>query len=164
VACSQHEAGTQREQGETLRVDLAATETTEAPDATFHIPAARVAELAAASPGGDALTALLGPSSSLARPPISRFRVGAVGLTRAGDAFVGVNLEFARMPLHCCVHAEQFLIANLRRHGRADLVRVAVNAAPCGHCRCDASCLAPLRLFTSRHPCGTGTARGGRPG
>ena len=48
---------------------------------------------------------------------------------------MGVNLEFPGLPLQHSVHAEQFLIANAAWHGERGLLRIAVNAAPCGHCR-----------------------------
>ena len=48
---------------------------------------------------------------------------------------MGVNLEFPGLPLQHSVHAEQFLIANAACHGERGLLRIAVNAAPCGHCR-----------------------------
>lgn len=81
------------------------------------------------------LKALLQPASTLARPPISQFHVGAAGVTPAGDVYIGVNVEFPDMPLNNSIHAEQFLIANLKHHKEAELSVVAVNAAPCGHCR-----------------------------
>ena len=59
----------------------------------------------------------------------------AIGLGKSGRLYVGVNLEFPRLPLQHSVHAEQFLIANAAWHGERGLKRIAVNAAPCGHCR-----------------------------
>ena len=59
----------------------------------------------------DLLKALLSPTSTLARPPISQFHVGAVGMTPTGDIYMGVNLEFEDMPLNNSVHAEQFLLS-----------------------------------------------------
>ena len=59
----------------------------------------------------------------------------AIGLGKSGHLYVGVNLEFPRLPLQHSVHAEQFLIANAAWHGERGLKRIAVNAAPCGHCR-----------------------------
>ena len=104
----------------------------------FHFTAAEAREMMAElqlKSIRDLLKALLAPTSTLARPPISQFHVGAVGLTLAGDIYIGVNLEFVGMPLNNSVHAEQFLIANLRHHRETELSVVAVNAAPCGHCR-----------------------------
>ncbi|XP_010526400.1 PREDICTED: cytidine deaminase 1-like [Tarenaya hassleriana] len=71
----------------------------------------------------EVLPSLVKPAKSLARPPISKFHVAAVGLGSSGRIFVGVNVEFPGLPLHHSIHAEQFL------------VNVAVSAAPCGHCR-----------------------------
>lgn len=81
------------------------------------------------------LVALVQPAKSLARPPISKFSVGAVGLGSDGRVFLGVNLEFPGLPLNYSVHAEQFLLTNLAVHRCPRLVYLAVSAAPCGHCR-----------------------------
>ena len=82
------------------------------------------------------LKAMVRPASRLARPPISAFSVSAVGISASGRVFVGVNVEFASLPLANSIHAEQFLLANLRKHEERELVMdVAVNAAPYGHCR-----------------------------
>ncbi|XP_024527536.1 cytidine deaminase 1 [Selaginella moellendorffii] len=81
------------------------------------------------------LGSLVEPTRDLARPPISNFRVGAVGLGSSGRVFRGVNLEFPGLPLHHSVHAEQFLVANLAQHGEISIEFLAVSAAPCGHCR-----------------------------
>uniref|UniRef100_A0A5B6YPZ9 cytidine deaminase n=1 Tax=Davidia involucrata TaxID=16924 RepID=A0A5B6YPZ9_DAVIN len=81
------------------------------------------------------LPSLVKPAQKLARPPISKYHVGAVGLGSDGRIFLGVNLEFPGLPLHHSVHAEQFLITNLAVHGEPRLRYIAVSAAPCGHCR-----------------------------
>ncbi|KAA8523237.1 hypothetical protein F0562_009660 [Nyssa sinensis] len=81
------------------------------------------------------LPSLVKPAQKLARPPISKFHVGAVGLGSDGRIFFGVNLEFPGLPLHQSVHAEQFLVTNLAVHGEPILRYIAVSAAPCGHCR-----------------------------
>lgn len=103
----------------------------------FHIPATEVQSILDDQQitRAQLLHCLVTPSSALARPPISNFHVGAVGITPAGDIYIGVNVEFPCAPLSNSIHAEQFLIANLRQHGEAALQMVAVNAAPCGHCR-----------------------------
>jgi cytidine deaminase len=118
-------------------VDLAASSQGVPTSHRFHFPAAEVHKLLASRncTRAELLRAMVNESSALARPPISQFNVGAVGITPAGDIYIGVNLEFLRMPLNNSVHAEQFLIANLRLHHETDLEMVAVNAAPCGHCR-----------------------------
>ena len=58
-----------------------------------------------------------------------------MGLGTSGALYVGVNLEFARLPLYNSVHAEQFLLVNALHHGERAITRLAVSAAPCGHCR-----------------------------
>ncbi|KAA8534857.1 hypothetical protein F0562_029927 [Nyssa sinensis] len=81
------------------------------------------------------LPSLVKPAQNLARPPISKYHVGAVGLGSDGRIFLGVNLEFPGLPLHHSVHAEQFLVTNLAVHGEPSLRYIAVSATPCGHCR-----------------------------
>ncbi|KAK6941398.1 Cytidine/deoxycytidylate deaminase, zinc-binding domain [Dillenia turbinata] len=81
------------------------------------------------------LPKLVRSAQKLARPPISKYHVGAVGLGSSGRIFYGANLEFPNLPLHHAVHAEQFLLTNLSLHGESSLSHLAVSAAPCGHCR-----------------------------
>lgn len=66
---------------------------------------------------------------------MAQYHVGAVGLGASGRVLLGVNLELAGLPLSQAVHAEQFVIANAVRVGERRLTRLAVSAAPCGHCR-----------------------------
>lgn len=82
------------------------------------------------------LPSLVKSAQDLARPPISKFHVGTVGLASDGRIFFGGNIEFPGLPLHHSIHAEQFLITNLAAHGGGPkLLYMAVSAAPCGHCR-----------------------------
>ncbi|XVF88743.1 hypothetical protein PTKIN_Ptkin19aG0076000 [Pterospermum kingtungense] len=81
------------------------------------------------------LPSLVKSAQALARPPISNYHVGAVGLGSSGRIFFGVNLEFPGLPLNHSVHAEQFLITNLSLNAEPRLKYLAVSAAPCGHCR-----------------------------
>lgn len=69
-----------------------------------------------------------------ALPPISNYKVGAVGLGKNGDIYLGVNLEFPGFQLNQSVHGEQFVVSNARSHGDT-LQAIALSAAPCGHCR-----------------------------
>ncbi|XP_071925738.1 cytidine deaminase 1-like [Coffea arabica] len=102
------------------------------------------------------LPTLVQPAQSLARPPISKFSVRAVGLGSNSRVFIGVDLEFPGLPLHQSVHAEQFLCNNLAVNGCPRLIALVVSAAPCGHCRQffqelrDSSSL--QILITSDHP------------
>jgi len=70
-----------------------------------------------------------------ARPPISNFYVGAVGLTKAGNIISGVNIEFESLALNDSIHGEQCLIARLVNADEEGMICFAVNAPPCGHCR-----------------------------
>ncbi|XP_039121443.1 cytidine deaminase 1-like [Dioscorea cayenensis subsp. rotundata] len=81
------------------------------------------------------LPTLVPAAKKMARTPISRFHVGAVGLGESGRIYLGVNLEFPGLPLHHSVHAEQFLITNAISHKERRIRCIAVSAAPCGHCR-----------------------------
>lgn len=67
--------------------------------------------------------------------PSTTFLCRAVGLGASGRLYVGVNLEFAKLPINNSVHAEQFLVANALHHGEKAITKIAVSAAPCGHCR-----------------------------
>ncbi|XP_010451123.1 PREDICTED: cytidine deaminase 6-like [Camelina sativa] len=78
----------------------------------------------------------------LARVPISKFKVGVVGLTSKCKVFLGVNVEFEGVPLHHSIHGEQFLVTNLALNSvEEELTHIAVSndgtkfGAPCGHCR-----------------------------
>jgi len=103
----------------------------------FVLPAERVEELKAEfqMTTDELLKALIMPASTKARPPISSFHVGAVGIGGSGALYVGCNLEFARLPLYNSVHAEQFLLVNALHHGETEIQKLAISAAPCGHCR-----------------------------
>lgn len=88
-------------------------------------------------------------------PPISEFYVGAAALGASGDVYLGVNLEFpgaaigqtvtpwqlgfdallSSRPAACQVHGEQCLVTIAAQQKESHLERLAVSAAPCGHCR-----------------------------
>ena len=75
-------------------------------------------------------------AQAMARPPISGYRVAAVGIEgETGDLVLGANLEFPGTDLATTVHAEGFVALRARRRGRS-LVTLAVREAhPCAHCR-----------------------------
>jgi cytidine deaminase len=102
------------------------------------VPAARVPPLLAERGLSDVdalMLALLPLAQNLARPPISDFRVGAVGLAReTGDLIFGANVEFPGAGSADTIHAEQFLFTRAHHCG-VTLARIAVSARPCGHCR-----------------------------
>jgi cytidine deaminase len=67
--------------------------------------------------------------------PISKYPVGAVGLGVSGAIYLGANWEPPTGPLGDCVHAEQSVIAAALANRDTGLMKLAVSAAPCGHCR-----------------------------
>ena len=83
----------------------------------------------------DLMKALLSLASALSVAPISRFYVGAVVEGSSGALYLGTNLEFENQPLKVTVHAEQFAVCNAWHRGEPFIRRLAVNEAPCGHCR-----------------------------
>ncbi len=70
-----------------------------------------------------------------ARPPISRYEVGAIAVGGSGAIYFGANIEFVGLPLCETVHAEQAAIVHAWIHGEAEIRTVAASAAPCGLCR-----------------------------
>ncbi|WP_284947349.1 cytidine deaminase [Acidisoma cladoniae] len=81
------------------------------------------------------MLALLPEAQALARPPLSAFRVGAVGReAETGALVMGANVEFLGADLGETIHAEQFLFSRAFHRG-ATLDLIAVSARPCGHCR-----------------------------
>lgn len=70
-----------------------------------------------------------------ARVPVSGFRVGAVALGVSGSLHLGANMEFVGHALAYAVHGEQSAITTAWLAGETGIRAVAVNAAPCGHCR-----------------------------
>jgi len=107
----------------------------------FYIPADEVKQLFAEKGISgqqktyEFLMSLVQPASALARTPISKFNVGAVGLGGSGAIYVGVNIEFPRSHLNNSIHGEQFLLMNCLHHGERSIEVLAVSEAPCGHCR-----------------------------
>ena len=85
----------------------------------FHITAADADRLASTLGVSkqQLMVELIPVARSYARPPISHYQVGAVGLGRSGDLYLGVNLEFDRQALNQTVHGEQFVTANAMAHG-----------------------------------------------
>ena len=67
--------------------------------------------------------------------PTSAYPVGAAALGASGSIYLGANLELPRAPLAASVHAEQCAVASAAQAGERGLVRIAVSAPPCGHCR-----------------------------
>lgn len=106
------------------------------------LPAAAVADLVARFDLKDAeeLVLHLQPlAAGIARPPISEYFVGAVGLATSGEIVLGGNLEWPGAHLGVTLHGEGFVSIRAFQLGLT-LSHVAVGEArPCGHCR---QCLA----------------------
>ncbi len=83
----------------------------------------------------DFLVQLIRVAQNYAQVPISNYYVGAAALGASGDIYLGANLEFSQVALNQSVHAEQFVITNAQSHKEKQIVKLAVSAAPCGHCR-----------------------------
>ncbi len=77
----------------------------------------------------------------LSYSPYSKFKVGAVVLTKDGQLFEGANIENSAYPL--CMCAERNAIYNAYMHGykKEDIACLALSAdtdgpcSPCGACR-----------------------------
>jgi cytidine deaminase len=84
----------------------------------------------------DVMRLLVEPARAMARPPISGFLVGAVGLEReTGNLILGGNLEFPGTHLGMTVHGEGF-VATRAFHRGTTLEAMAIGEAhPCAHCR-----------------------------
>jgi cytidine deaminase len=74
-------------------------------------------------------------AARLARPPISNYRVGVVGIDDGGDLVLGANLEFPGSDLGSTIHAEGFATLRARSRGRTLQVLALSEARPCAHCR-----------------------------
>ena len=81
------------------------------------------------------LKGLVNHISEAAIATISNFHVGVAGLGSSGNIYFGINLEFLHLQINQTVHGEQFMICNAYSHDEKAIVMLAVNAAPCGHCR-----------------------------
>lgn len=74
-------------------------------------------------------------AGAMARPPISGYRVAAVGIEAEGDLVLGANLEFPGADLGATIHAEGFVALRARRRGRRLATLAVREAHPCAHCR-----------------------------
>lgn len=127
----------------TPRLEPLADDGAEEFESPFVLSPARVSRIRASlgekgeKGSDDALLAHLIAESAVsrARPPISRFHVGAAALGASGTVYLGVNVELAGAPLSQSIHGEQFVVANAFNHGETGIETLAVNELPCGHCR-----------------------------
>jgi cytidine deaminase len=84
---------------------------------------------------GHFLRSLIERAKELSRPPLSGYRVGAVGLGGSGAIYLGANIEFHASQLNQTIHAEQSVVIHAMAHSEARLAALAISAAPCGSCR-----------------------------
>jgi cytidine deaminase len=103
------------------------------------VPAAVVAQLVAEFALNDAREAALlslDAAASLAKAPISGYRVGVAGIgALSGDLLLGGNLEFPGASITHTVHAEGFATLLARARGEHLAVLASTQARPCAHCR-----------------------------
>lgn len=72
----------------------------------------------------------------IARPPISEFFVGAVGLEReTGNLILGGNVEFPGTHLGFTIHGEGFVLTRAASRGTTIQALAIGEAHPCAHCR-----------------------------
>ncbi|GAA4650052.1 cytidine deaminase [Kistimonas scapharcae] len=83
----------------------------------------------------DLLVRLMPLAAACAWAPVSSFYVGAVARGLSGKVYLGANMELAGGSMAVTLHAEQAVINNAWLNGEKGLEKLAVNAAPCGHCR-----------------------------
>lgn len=108
------------------------------PTTPFHIKADDAQQLTSAL--GISLPQLMMELIPIARSynkyvPVSDYIVGSCAMGLSGDLYLGMNLEFARIPLGQTVHSEQFVTCNALGHHEQGLRALAVSSEPCGHCR-----------------------------
>jgi cytidine deaminase len=101
------------------------------------LTAQQVEGLAASIPTGvDDLLLLLVPfAQCYAIPPVSDYPVGVVAQGTTGNVYFGANVEHEGASLGLTVHAEQAATTNAWLNGEQGLTKIAISAAPCGHCR-----------------------------
>jgi cytidine deaminase len=76
------------------------------------------------------------PARTFAKPPISSFFVGAVGLEReTGGLVFGGNMEFPQTHLGFTVHGEGFVLTRAAARGTTISHLAIGEAHPCAHCR-----------------------------
>lgn len=84
----------------------------------------------------DLMLLALPSAQSIARPPISDFHVGSVGLeAETGNLIFGGNVEFPRSHLGFTLHGEGFVFTRAFSRGTTISVIAIGEAHPCAHCR-----------------------------
>ncbi len=78
----------------------------------------------------------LGAARAIARPPVSGFFVGAIGLEReTGNLILGGNVEFPGTHLGFTIHGEGFVFTRAASRGTTIATIAIGEAHPCAHCR-----------------------------
>jgi cytidine deaminase len=84
----------------------------------------------------DLMLLALDTARTIARPPISDFFVGAVGLeTETGNLILGGNVEFPGTHLGFTIHGEGFVFTRAASRGMTITAIAIGEAHPCAHCR-----------------------------
>lgn len=97
----------------------------------------------------------LDAARKLARPPVSEFFVGAVGLEReTGNLILGGNVEFPGTHLGFTIHGEGFVFTRAASRGTSIAILAIGEAHPCAHCRQYLSEFAASRELTLIDPLG----------
>jgi len=102
-----------------------------------QIPAATIADVMASDHQTieEVMLGLVPVAQLYSHPPISDYHVGAVARGKSGDLYLGFNIEMPGQGLGYAVHGEQAACSSAYMHGEQGIEIVAVNGAPCGHCR-----------------------------
>jgi cytidine deaminase len=74
-------------------------------------------------------------AQALASPPVSGYRVGAVGLVPEGGMLLGGNLEWPGASIWQTVHGEGFVTLLARARATRITTLITSQARPCAHCR-----------------------------
>lgn len=84
----------------------------------------------------DLMLLALNTARTIARPPISEFFVGAVGLeAETGNLVFGGNVEFPGTHLGFTIHGEGFVFTRASSRGTTIATIAIGEAHPCAHCR-----------------------------
>lgn len=84
----------------------------------------------------DLMRLLVDAAREIARPSISNFYVGAVGLeAETGNLILGGNVEFPRAHMGLAIHGEGFLANRAWSRGTTLSTIAIFEAHPCAHCR-----------------------------
>lgn len=107
------------------------------PNYSGQIPAADAAALAQneSTTVEKVMMDMLPFAQSYSQAPISNFHVGVVVRSASGSLYTGANIEIPGQCLGFAVHAEQSALSNAYMHSEQAVTALAVDGAPCGHCR-----------------------------